>query len=157
MRFIGTIEAKTDSKGRAFLPSAFRKAMQSQGEDRLVLRKDVFQPCLVLYPEPVWDAQVASLRSRLNRWNAEHQMIFRQFVSDVELLTLDANGRILLPKRYLRMAGITQAIKFVGMDDTIEIWNNDEADRPFMNADIFGKALEGIMAEKTETEDNRHE
>lgn len=157
MRFIGTIEAKTDSKGRAFLPSAFRKAMQSQGEDRLVLRKDVFQPCLVLYPEAVWDAQVASLRSRLNRWNAEHQMIFRQFVSDVELLTLDANGRILLPKRYLRMAGITQAIKFVGMDDTIEIWNNDEADRPFMNADIFGKALEGIMAEKTETEDNRHE
>ena len=54
MRYIGTIESKVDSKGRVFLPSVFRKAMQSSGVERLVLRKDVFQPCLVLYTEDVW-------------------------------------------------------------------------------------------------------
>mgnify|MGYP001030470750 CR=1 FL=1 len=27
MRFLGTIEAKTDAKGRAFLPAAFRKML----------------------------------------------------------------------------------------------------------------------------------
>lgn len=55
MRFLGTIEAKTDAKGRAFLPAAFRKMLQSAGEERMMLRKDVFQPCLVLYPESVWN------------------------------------------------------------------------------------------------------
>ena len=50
MRFLGNIEAKIDAKGRIFLPSAFRKVLQVSGEDTLVLRKHVFQPCLVLYP-----------------------------------------------------------------------------------------------------------
>ena len=48
MRFLGNIEAKIDAKGRAFLPATFRKVLQTEKEERLVLRKDVFQPCLVL-------------------------------------------------------------------------------------------------------------
>ena len=121
MRFLGNIEAKLDVKGRAFLPAAFRKILQAGGEERLVLRKDVFQSCLVLYPESVWNEQMDLLRVRLNRWNRQEQQVFRQFVSEVELLTLDGNGRFLIPKRYLRMAEIDQDVKFVGMDDTIEI------------------------------------
>ena len=93
MRFLGNIEAKTDAKGRAFLPAVFRKVLQASGEESLVMRKDVFQPCLVLYPESVWNEQMDTLRKRLNRWNREHQEIYRQFVSDVELVTLDGNGR----------------------------------------------------------------
>ena len=58
MRFLGNIEAKTDAKGRVFLPSVFRKVLQVSGEESLVLRKDVFQPCLVLYPQSVWNAQL---------------------------------------------------------------------------------------------------
>ena len=145
MRFLGNIEAKTDSKGRAFLPAAFRKALQSAGEERIVMRKDVFQPCLVLYPGSVWDEQMDSLRQRLNRWNSAHQQVFRQFVSEVEAVSLDANGRFLIPKRYLNMAGIKQEIKFIGMGDTIEIWASEKTEQPFMDAETFGAALENLM------------
>jgi MraZ protein len=145
MRFLGNIEAKTDAKGRAFLPAAFRKVLQGGGDERLVLRKDVFQPCLVLYPESVWNEQMDALRSRLNRWNKQHQQVFRLFVSEVELLTLDGNGRFLIPKRYLRMADIIQDIKFVGMGDTIEIWSNKKAEELQMKPEEFGQALEELM------------
>ena len=145
MRFLGNIEAKTDAKGRAFLPATFRKVLQGGGDERLVLRKDVFQPCLVLYPESVWNEQMDALRSRLNRWNKQHQQVFRQFVSEVELLTLDGNGRFLIPKRYLRMADIIQDIKFVGMGDTIEIWSNKKAEELQMKPEEFGLALEELM------------
>ena len=145
MRFLGNIEAKTDAKGRAFLPATFRKVLQGGGDERLVLRKDVFQPCLVLYPESVWNEQMDALRSRLNRWNKQHQQVFRQFVSEVELLTLDGNGRFLIPKRYLRMADIIQDIKFVGMGDTIEIWSNKKAEELQMKPEEFGQALEELM------------
>ena len=153
MRFLGNIEAKMDAKGRAFLPSTFRKILQAGSEEKLVLRKDVFQPCLVLYPESVWNEQMDSLRSRLNRWNKQHQQIFRQFVSEVEMLTLDGNGRFLVPKRYLRMADIEQDIKFVGMGDTIEIWSNQKAEEQKMNPEDFGAALEELMEEKEKTDD----
>ena len=86
MRFLGNIEAKIDTKGRAFLPATFRKVLQAGGEERLVLRKDVFQPCLVLYPESVWNGQMDLMRSKLNRWNKQQQEVFRKFVSEVEVL-----------------------------------------------------------------------
>ena len=147
MRFLGNIEAKIDAKGRAFLPAIFRKVLQAGSEERMVLRKDVFQPCLVLYPESVWNEQMDQLRSRLNRWNKQQQQVFRQFVSEVELLTLDGNGRFLIPKRYQRMADIEQDIKFIGMGDTIEIWSLKKAQELQMNAEDFGQALEQLMGE----------
>ena len=147
MRFLGNIEAKADAKGRAFLPATFRKVLQTGGEERLVLRKDVFQTCLVLYPESVWNEQMDSMRQRLNRWNKTQQQVFRQFVSDVELVSLDGNGRFLIPKRFQRMANIEQEIRFIGMGDTIEIWSNSEAEQQRMSAEDFGNALEELMTD----------
>jgi MraZ protein len=145
MRFLGNIEAKIDVKGRAFLPAIFRKVLQTENEERLVLRKDVFQPCLVLYPESVWNEQMDSMRQRLNRWNKQHQQVFRQFVSEVELLTLDGNGRFLIPKRYQRLAFIEQGIKFVGMGDTIEIWAVQKEEELQMKPEEFSNTLETLM------------
>ena len=148
MRFIGNIEAKTDNKGRVFLPACFRRVLQNGGSDKLMLRKDVYQDCLVLYPMSNWEKQLDALRARLDKWDSRHQMIFRQFVADVEELSIDASGRILLPKRYLSMADIKQEVRFIGMDDTIEIWAKEKAEKPFIPAEEFGRELEKIM--KTE-------
>ena len=144
MRFLGTIEAKTDQKGRSFLPALFRKQLQTSGEENMILRKDVCQPCLVLYPESVWNAQMDELRCRLSRWDKRQQAIFRMFVSDVEPVSLDGNGRFLIPKRYLKLAAIGQTVRFIGMGDTIEIWGDAKADCD-MSTEEFGQALEEIM------------
>lgn len=149
MQFLGNSEAKTDAKGRVFLPATFRKQLQAATEECLIMRKDTYQDCLVLYPESVWNEQMNELRSRLNRWDAKHRMIFRQFVSDVEIVTLDGSGRFLIPKRYLKLVGIGQEVRFVGMDDTIEIWAKEKADQPFMNAEEFGKELGELMKIKS--------
>ena len=148
MRFIGNIEAKTDNKGRVFLPACFRRTLQNEGCDKVMLRKDVYQDCLVLYPMSNWNEQLDALRSRLDKWNAKHQMIFRQFVADVEELSIDANGRILLPKRYLAMADIKQEVRFIGMDDTIEIWAKDKLEEILDDNEDFGAELEKTMANK---------
>ncbi len=145
MRFFGNIEAKIDAKGRVFFPAQFRKLMLSVAEEKLIMRKDIHQNCLVLYRESVWNSEVDHLRNRLNRWNSAHQTLFRQFVSDAEIITPDSSGRILIPKRYLKMCGINQEVKFIGMDDTIELWPNEQTEAPFMSPDTFGTELEKIM------------
>lgn len=150
MRFLGTIEAKLDAKGRVFFPSTFRKQLQAAGEERLVMRKDIFQQCLTLYPESVWYEQLDALRAKLNRWNKEQQMIYRQYLAEAEILQLDGNGRFLIGKRYLQMAGMTQDVRFIGMGDCIEIWSNDKTEKPFMEPEAFGAALEEIMGKEEE-------
>ena len=64
MRFLGNSEAKTDAKGRVFFPAVFRKQLQTAAEECLILRKDTYQDCLVLYPESVWNEQMNELRSK---------------------------------------------------------------------------------------------
>src|SRR5574344_1614983 len=119
MRFLGNIGAKIDAKGRVFLPATFRKVLQANSESTLILRKDIYQKCLVIYPESVWNEMSDSLRAKLDRWNPEHQNLFRQFVANVEIANLDSNGRLLLSKRFLNAVNIQQDVSFVGMDNTI--------------------------------------
>lgn len=146
MRFLGNIEAKTDAKGRAFLPSTFRKVLMASGEEGLVLRQDVFEKCLVIYPESVWNRQMDEMRARLSRWDRRQQMVYRNFVSGVAPLAIDGNGRILIPRAFMEAVGIKQAIRFVGMGDTIEIWPEQaDGQAPFMPTEEFGQALESLM------------
>ena len=145
MGFLGNIEAKTDAKGRAFLPAVFRKVLQASGEETLVLRKDVFQSCLVLYPESVWNVRLDMLKQQLRPWKPAHQQIFRQFVSEAEVVTLDGNGRFLISKRLQRVAGITQDIQFIGMDDTIELWAPQDLQKTLRTDEDFSREFENIM------------
>lgn len=146
MRFLGNIEAKMDAKGRVFLPATFRKVLQASGEAGLVLRRDPYEPCLTLYPETVWFSMVDTLRMRLNRWDAHDQAILRQFLEDAVSVTLDGNGRLLIPKSHLAMAGIDQDVRFVGMDDYIELWSSTAKAQAAMSPEDFAKALQSAMA-----------
>ena len=145
MRFLGNIVAKTDAKGRVFLPAVFRKVLQASGEENLVLRRDVFQSCLVLYPESVWNERLDILKQQLRPWKPVHQQMFRQFVSEAEVVTLDGNGRFLISKRLQRAAGISQDIQFIGMDDTIELWSPKDLQQTLKPDEEFGKEFEKIM------------
>jgi len=146
MRFLGNIEAKADAKGRVFLPATFRKVLQAQGEELLVMRKDIHQKCLVLYPERVWNERVDALRSRVNEWDDEGKMVLRQYMKEAEVVALDGNGRFLIPRRYLQMAEIEQTVRFIGMTDTIEIWAAEKVEQPFLSQEEFSAKLKAIMA-----------
>jgi MraZ protein len=146
LQFLGNMEARADAKGRIFIPALFRKRLQSGGEEFMVLRKDIFQDCLVLYPGSVWEKELEILRSRLNKWNREQQQIFRQFVLDAERIEMDASGRILIPKRYLQMVFIDTDVRFLGVDETIEIWAKEKLEQPLVDPGEFSAALQQLMA-----------
>lgn len=150
--FIGTIDAKIDMKGRAFVPASFRKILQSAGESSLILRKDVYQDCLVLYPENIWKEEFGKLRMRLNEYNDEEQSLFRQFSWLVESLEMDSSGRILIPKKYLQMANITHTICFVGMNKTIELWNPEQLAKSMLSPEEFKSKVKKLLGSKPEKE-----
>lgn len=146
MQFLGSIDAKIDAKMRVFVPANFRKVLQAEAQSVLILRKDIFQDCLVLYPVEVWDNEVQTLRLRLNRWDKDEQKLFRQFVVDAERLEIDASGRILIPKRYLQMIGVGSEIQFLGVDNTIEIWGKNQLNETLVAPEDFGVEIQRIMS-----------
>ena len=146
-RFIGDYPGKTDAKGRVFLPAAFRKVLEAEEEKNLVLRNDVFQKCLVLYPESVWNEQLDSLRSQVNQWNSRQQMVLRRFEADAEPIELDKNGRLLISKRKLQYAGIESDVRFLAMVDRIEIWSKEALDEVMSGGVDLGSEMESMFGQ----------
>ncbi len=123
--FIGKIEAKLDSKGRVFVPSSFRRLLPQEQRNSVVLRLSPDGRYIVLYPEEVWNDRVNDLKNRLNRWNADDEMLLMQFVADAEWVDLDSQGRMLISKRHIAQLGIGNEVVFVGMVDRIAVWSKE--------------------------------
>ncbi len=148
MRFIGDYPGKTDAKGRVFLPAPFRKVLREAGDERLILRTDLHQPCLVLYPEALWNEMLDELRSRLSRWDKGHQALLRRFAADAEVAELDASGRVLINRRKLQFAGIGQEVRFLAVDDHIEVWDKGRCDALLAaDAGALGDDLQAVMGD----------
>lgn len=148
MRFIGTTAAKMDAKGRVFFPSVYRKQM-SADETEFILRRDAYQPCLVIYPLDVWEQEVDRLRERLNRWNPQEAMVFRRFLADAEVLCLDAAGRFLISKHLQRLVGLERELTFIGVDDRIELWAAGRTEENLPTDEDFGLALQHLLGGTT--------
>ncbi len=148
MRFTGNIDAKVDEKGRVFVPCSFRKILQKGETQGLIMRRDIFQRCLVLYPQEVWDAQVDAIKGRTNMFDRQGRDSLRRFVAGAESISLDSGGRMLIPRRYLEETGIQNEVRFIGVDDTIEIWSRKAAETLLSEPEILADNLETMMNPK---------
>jgi MraZ protein len=144
--FIGKYEAKTDIKGRVFIPSAYRKILLDGQRERIVLRKDAENDCMILFPEKVWNEKLSDFKSRLDEWNPVDQMLLMQYVSDAEWLDVDSQGRILLSKKNLQLIGSNDSeILFVGMIDRFAIWSKTHYEQAKMSNADFASLLKDRM------------
>jgi len=150
--FIGKYEAKADVKGRIFIPSNYRKLLPDGEKERVVMRKDAENDCLIIFPEHVWNEMVQELKAKLDEWNPEDQMLLMQFVSDAEWLDIDSQGRILLTKKNLQAVGIENSeVLFVGMIDRFAVWSKVRYEQTRMPATDFSKLLKEKMMKRALT------
>jgi MraZ protein len=143
--FIGDYTCKVDVKGRVILPMAFKKQMPAGAQDHFVVRKDIFENCLILYSIEDWNRQLEKIRSRINPYNREHNMFLRNFFKGTAELSLDNNNRLLIPKRLLDLVGVTREIVLAGQDGRIEIWAAGTYEKIDMHADDFATLAEKLM------------
>lgn len=143
--FIGDYPCKVDEKGRVILPATFKKQMPSASEDRFVVRKDIFENCLVLYTLDDWNIQLEKIRSRINPYNREHNVFLRNFFMSTAEVTLDSSSRILIPRRLLDLAGISRDVVMAGQDGRIEIWPEDTYGTASMLPGDFADLAEKLL------------
>jgi MraZ protein len=143
--FIGDYPCKVDVKGRIILPMAFKKQMPAAAQDHFVVRKDIFENCLVLYAIDDWNRQLEKIRKRINPYNREHNMFLRNFFKGTAELSLDNNNRMLIPKRLFDLIGADRDVVLAGQDGRIEIWSASVYDTIGMPAEDFANLAEKLM------------
>ena len=149
INFIGTYECKTDAKGRFMMPAALKKQLTPVMQDGFVIKRAVFQPCLELYPLVEWNKMMEKLNG-LNRFNRKHNDFIRRFTAGVKTVEVDANGRLLIPKDLITIAGITKEVTVSSAVNILEIWDKERYEAAIDDSlDDFADLAEEVMGNDT--------
>ncbi len=126
--FIGEYTAKIDDKGRLVLPSALKNAISREGDKRFVVKKNLFEPCLEMYPFEEWLRQSEELRSSLDlTFNKQHASFWREYMRNRDEVEPDSKfGRISISRKLLESIGVAKEVVFSGNDFKIEIWAKEK-------------------------------
>lgn len=120
--FMGQYEHTIDTKGRTIIPAKYREEL---GDTFVVTRG--LDGCLYLYPAVDWQEFVDKLKNLPS--NLKNRQIQRQFLSKAMEVTLDKQGRILVPALLREIAGLEKEIIFVGMMNHVEIWDKNRLEQ----------------------------
>lgn len=146
--FIGNYTCKADSKCRVMVPASFRKVLASSQQSIFVLRRNVFERCIDMYPAQNWEEKIAELRGRLNLFNPKHVAFLREFCRGTQEVEMDASGRILLPRRMLEEVGIDKELVFAAQDTLIQLWDVAAYEKVTLDGAALGKLAEEILGKE---------
>ena len=149
--FIGEFDCKLDAKGRLMVPSGLRKQLDPAANESFVINRG-FEKCLVLYPNNDWE-RISSEVNQLNQYVKKNREFIRYFYRGATELSLDGNGRILLPKRLQEYGGVGKEVVLFAYSDRIEIWDKDTyenllTDEPDDFANLAEEVMGGMNADK---------
>ncbi len=118
MAYWGESYHTLDGANRLIIPARFREGLGAE----IILYKAA-EGCLFLYDIPRFEAVTAQL-DELSSTPAGRDQI-RLFYSDVASVSVDRNGRIVLPAEFAEHAGIKTDVALLGLRDRIELWDKE--------------------------------
>ncbi|MDQ3658683.1 MAG: division/cell wall cluster transcriptional repressor MraZ [Actinomycetota bacterium] len=119
------------------LPSRLR----SYFEGGIVVTKGVDR-CLFAFPPDEWAAFKANIKANADL-SAKGRQLSRMFFSMAFEATLDRQGRVLIPTKLARYAGLDKDVTLAGVDDRLEIWSTKEWNQYVEGADeVFADIVE---------------
>lgn len=106
-----------DEKGRIALPTRYREELNA-----VVITIDIEENCLLLYPQNVWQEIEAKIEA-LPSFNPITRRVQRLLLGHATELSLDNNGRILLPPILREYASLEKQLMLIGQGKKFEIWD----------------------------------
>ena len=126
-RFVSTFQNKIDAKGRVSVPAPFRAILERDGY-RAGAAGGIY--CYPSLDAPALDAGGERLAQKIDRllegladYSDERDELSVALYGDVQVLSIDGDGRIVLPQGLRDHAALTAAVTFVGLGDKFQIWD----------------------------------
>ena len=110
----GTYEHSIDAKGRLFIPAKLREELGvtfylAMGVDE----------CLAIYPQETWNRFTEKFASLPMSQSAAMRPLF----ANASKCELDSQGRIVIPQKLRKYAGLEKEAVIMGVNDRAEIWS----------------------------------
>lgn len=134
----GEYQHTLDTKGRLFIPAKLREELG----DSFVVTKGLDE-CLFLYPLDAWKALEEKIRQLPMSKSRNLQRFFLSAAADV---TVDKQGRIVVPPVLRNHAKLEHDVTIIGVLDRAEIWDRQKWDEynGQLNAGSIAEAMEDL-------------
>jgi MraZ protein len=144
--FVGEFGCRLDAKARLAVPSALKKQLDPSAQESFVINRG-FEGCLVMYPMNEWNRITVRLK-KLNLFVAKNRKFYRQFHNGAQPVTLDSNGRVLMPKSLMDYAGVEKDVVLFAYADRIEVWSKERYEKEMdAGMDDFADLAEDVMGD----------
>lgn len=111
-----------DTKNRVVVPKKIQEQLARDEAGSMVAYLAAGQDgCLYLFSERGFEHAQRELESRVFAGKAQ-RAVLRLFFANTARVELDAAGRVLLPEKLKRHAGIDKDVVIVGVKDRAEVW-----------------------------------
>jgi len=120
--FFSTYVNKVDRKGRVSVPAAFRSTIATNRQPNLVV---AFPSLRVPAVECTGSNRIEEMQERidtLEQFSDEYENL-TQIFADSHPMTMDPEGRIVLPEQLKQYAGISCDVAFVGLGAMFHLWD----------------------------------
>ena len=117
--FIGEYKHSLDDKGRIAIPSKFRKQL---AKGAVVTRG--LDTSLFLFPKEEWDKLAEKLAS-LPLGQSNSRAFARLMLAGAMDVSLDKQGRVVLPEYLREYAGIKKNLILAGLYNRLELWDEE--------------------------------
>lgn len=118
---IGQFQHNIDEKGRISLPAKFREHFSGQ----IVLAKGIADECVCVYTMEEWKGLIENLGQFPK---IKFEIVTRALFSSACELSLDKQGRMVIPSLLRKYAGLEKEAVIIGFPNKVEIWNKEKLD-----------------------------
>lgn len=141
--FRGVSSINLDVKGRLAIPTRYRAELQESCERQMIVTVAIddrcvgVKGCLWLYPLPEWENLELTL-SKLPTMDKMAGKLRRFLIGNASECEMDGQGRLLLPEKLRKFAGMEKHIVLIGQLKKFEIWNEsdwNDVESEFMTGD----------------------
>jgi MraZ protein len=120
--FLSTYVNKVDRKGRVSVPATFRSTLATNRQPNLVI---TFPSMRVPAVECSGSDRIEEMQERietLEQFSEEYENLTQLF-ADAHPLTMDGEGRVILPEKLKQHAQIADDVAFVGLGAMFQLWD----------------------------------
>jgi MraZ protein len=133
-----------DKKGRVSIPAAFRSVITEQSTGSLVLYPSIKNLCIEGCNLAKLE-HMSKIIANLDPYSEERDAFETIILGESTQLSLDNEGRIIIPKFLSQYAKLSQQAVFVGKGEVFEIWNPENFEQHLDKAKSIAKANKSIL------------
>lgn len=140
--FLSTHVNKIDKKGRVSVPASFRAELSDESFKGVVLFRSNTHECLEGF---AWSymQEIGRRLDNFDLFSSEQDDLATSIFGTAVQLSMDGDGRIILPSDLIDFSGLGEKASFVGMGAKFQIWNPEsfEGRREIARKSVQSKGL----------------